>query len=111
MHFPIIHTYVHTYHKVREEQQHYMKEKRAFNIARRTWVESFKDREGRMPTDAESNADPFMVDLNLKIAHLDAIVAALHKRSMKLMKNAWNGGGGGAEGDAEGDAENAERDR
>jgi hypothetical protein len=40
--------------EVREEQQKYMKEKRALNIARRTWFESFKDREGRTPTDEEA---------------------------------------------------------
>jgi hypothetical protein len=81
--------------QVREEQHKYMREKRALNIARRTWFESFKEREGRPPTDEEAKAE--MEDIDGKLKKLDEIVAALQKRSMLLAKSAWGGGGGGGE--------------
>ena len=75
---------------VREEQQKYMKEKRALNIARKTWFESFKEREGRPPTDQEVKDD--LEEIDGKLQKLDEIVAALQKRSVELAKDAWGSG-------------------
>lgn len=75
--------------QIREEQQRYMKEKRALNIARRTWFDSFKEKEGREPTEKEIKQD--MEDIDGQVKELDAFMALLHKRSLQVAKSAWDG--------------------
>lgn len=52
--------------------------------------ESFRDREGRPPSDEEAKEE--MGEIEHKLTKLDEIVAALQRRSLELAKAAWSTG-------------------